>query len=55
MAKVAAFHSSKNPGVYHECSNCTEGNNIESQHRKPGTGGGQLCSRCSQLQKDGKC
>ena len=25
MAKVSPFHSKKNPGVYHVCSNCTEG------------------------------
>jgi hypothetical protein len=33
---VAPFHSSQNPGVYHVCSNCTEGNNIERQNRRPG-------------------
>jgi hypothetical protein len=55
MAKVSPFHSSKNPGKYHACTNCTEGNNIESANKKPGTGGGTLCSRCAQLQKDGNC
>jgi hypothetical protein len=43
MAKVAPFHSSQNPGKYHVCSNCTEGNNIESKYREQGTGGGSLC------------
>ena len=53
--KVSPFHSSKNPGVYHVCSNCTEGDNIEPQYKKPGTGGGTLCKRCEALQKEGKC
>lgn len=55
MAKVAPFHSSKNPGVYHVCSNCTEGNNIEKQYKKSGTGNGRLCKTCSDLQASGKC
>ena len=55
MAQVAPFHSSKNPGVYHTCSNCTEGNNIERENRKPGTGGGRQCSHCAELQRDRKC
>jgi len=52
---VAPFHSSKNPGVYHVCSNCTEGNNIESRYKTQGTGGGRLCKNCKELQDKGKC
>ncbi len=52
---VAPFHSKKNPGVYHTCSNCTEGNNIEKENKVPGTGGGKLCERCKTLTNDGKC
>lgn len=55
MAKVSPFHSSKNPGVYHVCSRCTEGNNIEKQYKKPGTGGGRLCRTCQRLQSEGRC
>ena len=55
MASVAPFHSSKNPGVYHTCSRCTEGNNIEPQYRNPGTGGGRLCSNCQDRQANGTC
>ena len=44
--RVAPFHSSKNPGVYHVCSKCTEGNNIESGYKKPGKGGGVMCKNC---------
>lgn len=55
MTKVQPFHSSKNPGVYHTCSNCTEGNNIERKYRTSGTGGGRLCQTCARLQKEGKC
>lgn len=55
MAKVAPFHSTKNPGVYHDCSNCTDGNNIEKQYKKAGTGGGTRCKQCTELEKNGKC
>ena len=55
MAKVSAFHSKKNPGVYHVCSNCTEGNNIETENKVSGTGGGTLCNRCKDLQASGGC
>jgi hypothetical protein len=55
MARVVPFHSTKNPGVYHVCTNCTEGNNIESQYKKQGTGGGRMCSRCEDLTKSDRC
>lgn len=55
MARVSPFHSKKNPGVYHECSSCTVGNNIETENRAQGTGGGTLCSVCSDLIKNSKC
>ena len=53
--KVNAFHSKKNPGKYHTCSRCTEGNNIERVNRAPGTGGGKLCATCARLQREGGC
>jgi len=55
MTKVAAFHS-KRPGTirHHNNNVCTEGNNIESYNRVPGTGGHPLCSRCSELNAQGK-
>lgn len=53
--RVAPFHSKKNPGVYHVCSKCTEGNNIETVNRAPGKGGGTLCKRCADLIKQNKC
>lgn len=55
MASVAPFHSSKNPGVYHTCSKCTEGNNIEAKYKKSGTGGGRLCQTCQRLKTQGTC
>lgn len=55
MATVPAFHSTKNPGKYHVCSTCTEGNNIESQYRKAGTGGGTLCKNCQERTSKGTC
>jgi len=53
--RVAPFHSKKNPGKYHVCTNCTEGNNIEKENKSSGTGGGKLCKRCDKLVKQGKC
>ena len=57
MARVAPFYSKQNPGVYHECSNCTEGNNIERKNRVSGTGGGRRCQHCNDLikSKDKRC
>jgi hypothetical protein len=55
MATVGSFHSKKNPGVYHVCSNCAEGNNIERENRVPGTGGLTLCEHCKRLKSSGKC
>lgn len=55
MPMVSPFHS-KLPGtsVHHNNSKCTEGNNIESYNRKPGTGGLPLCDHCKRLNSEGK-
>lgn len=53
--QVGPFHSRKNPGVYHTCSRCTEGNNIESRYRKREKGGGRKCKRCRSLERKGNC
>lgn len=55
MARVSPFHSSKNPGKYHVCSTCTEGNNIEAQYKKQGTGNGSLCKNCQDRINTGTC
>ncbi|NLH48894.1 MAG: hypothetical protein GX444_09860 [Myxococcales bacterium] len=53
MPKVAAFHSTKKgTDVYHNNSACTEGNNIEKEYRKEGTGGHRLCVHCQRLNRD---
>jgi hypothetical protein len=49
--KVPPFHSKK-PGtrnVHHNNDKCTEGNNIESYNKVPGTGGRPLCEHCARL------
>ncbi len=38
IAEVPPFHSIKE-SVHHVCSTCTEGNNIESENKRRGTGG----------------
>lgn len=50
MAKVSPYHSAK-PGtrVHHDNNRCTEGNNIESYNRRPGTGGHPRCDHCKRL------
>lgn len=49
--KIAPWHSirSTDPPVYHDESKCTEGDNIQSQYRRPGTGGRRKCKRCSEI------
>ncbi len=51
MAKVPAFHSKKETArkVYHDNDRCTEGNNIESYNRVPGTAGRPKCEHCARL------
>lgn len=51
MAKVAPFHSKKPAAknVYHDDTQCTEGNNIESYYKTPGTDGRPKCEHCKRL------
>jgi hypothetical protein len=49
------WHSAK-PGarpVYHDETRCTEGNNIETQYRRDGTGGHRKCEHCTRIQAGG--
>ena len=48
MAKVSSWHADGSD-VYHDCTNCTEGNNIEPENRRSGTGGNRRCLTCSGL------
>ena len=48
MAKVPPFHAADSD-VYHDNDQCTEGNNIESQNRRSGTGGKRKCDHCQRL------
>ena len=49
--KVQPFHSKRESDrkVYHDDTRCTEGNNIESYNRVPGTGGRPKCEHCKRL------
>lgn len=51
MARVPPFHSKRETDrkVYHDSDQCTEGNNIETSNRVPGTGGRPLCDHCARL------
>jgi len=48
MAKTSPFHSVKQD-VHHNNTSCTEGNNVERQYLRQGTGGKPLCSHCNRL------
>lgn len=48
MAKTDPFHSVKQQ-VYHDNTKCTEGNNIEKENLKSGTGGKPKCQHCEKL------
>lgn len=53
MAQVAPFHSVKE-SVHHNNNQCTEGNNIERENLRQGTGGKPLCQHCNKLAREGK-
>ena len=44
-AKTSSWHSIKQ-SVRHNNTECTEGNNIETENRRNGTGGHPLCDHC---------
>lgn len=48
MAKTAPFHG-VNRTVHHNNTSCSEGNNIEKENLRSGTGGKRLCSHCDRL------
>lgn len=49
--KTSPWYSSKETDrrVYHDNTECTEGNNIENKYRRPGTDGRPLCQHCARL------
>ena len=46
--KVQAWHSIKQQ-KHHDNTKCTEGNNIERENIRQGTGGKPLCDHCYRL------
>ena len=48
MARVSPFHSIKQD-VHHNNNSCTEGNNIEKENLRSGTGDKPLCKHCKAL------
>ena len=40
--------------VHHDNTLCTEGNNIEPQYLRQGTGGKPLCKHCQRLDAEGR-
>jgi hypothetical protein len=48
MAKTSPFHSIKQH-VHHNDTECTEGNDIERENWRSGTGGKPLCDHCKRI------
>ncbi len=48
MSIRSPWHSIKQ-SVHHNNTDCTEGNNIERENRREGTGGKPLCDHCQRL------
>lgn len=53
MPRKAPWHSIKQDR-HHNNTNCTEGNNIERENMRSGTGGKPLCTHCARLNREGK-
>jgi hypothetical protein len=53
MPQTSPWHSIKQK-VHHNNTSCTEGNNIEPENRRNGTGGKPLCDHCADLNRRGK-
>lgn len=49
MANKCQPYHSVDSDVYHIYSDCTEGNNIESDKRRDGVGGNRLCKHCEAI------
>jgi hypothetical protein len=56
MPRKAPWHSVKpnTPNVYHDNTRCTEGNNIESENLRQGSGNRPLCEHCQRLDAAGQ-
>jgi len=54
--QTSAWHSVKptDKPVHHDNTRCTEGNNIERENLRSGTGGKPLCDHCERLDRQGK-
>jgi hypothetical protein len=51
-----AYHTTKDPKIYHACKNCTVGNNIEKENLAQGIpSGARLCKECQDLQANNRC
>jgi len=53
---VSPWHSAEETDrqVYHDNTECTEGNNIEEENRRPGTDNRPKCEHCAELDAQGR-
>jgi hypothetical protein len=49
MANKSQPYHSEDSDVYHIYSDCTVGNNIETDKRRNGEGGNRLCKNCEAI------
>jgi len=56
MPRIAPWYSIKpnDPQVYHDNTECTEGNNIELENKRSGTDGRRKCLPCQRLDNEGR-
>ena len=56
MPKTNPWYSIKTSdrNVYHNNTKCTEGDNIQPENRRSGTGGRPLCNHCERLNDRGE-
>ena len=56
MPYTSPFHTSQpeTPEVYHDNTECEDGQRIKPEHKVMGTGGRRRCERCDELAFQGK-
>lgn len=54
MSYKSPWYSEKKKTVHYNNNKCTEGNNIERENVRSGTGGLPVCKHCQDLNREGK-
>lgn len=54
-AEAVSWHTRRRGQVYHMCTKCTLGNNIERSNRRVGRRDRRRCVQCGRLLRAGTC